>query len=268
MALYDHIHWQRDRLMSAQTIEILNIVGSFAGAILSGLAALLIREWFDRRRERRREHQTRWQPLFAAAGHLRQTLHELVETYKGVAPVYRWGEHTWTDSNNVIRPIPLAARDFHELYLIDGDPPLIEEFWRLPAPPGARRKDEQAVQRVRERIHELNAATISLYSTAVYLAYAQRISQELQLGQLHASGRVRRELMRLLTNVRQQLNGRSGAGIIDDLQDLIGTSVWNDDNTVVTYYEFRERLLNDKGWEQFIEHSDFLFISISRSIQR
>src|SRR5271167_1310656 len=59
MALYDHIHWQRDRLMSAQTIEILKIVGSFAGAILSGLAAFLIKEWFDRRRERRREHQTR-----------------------------------------------------------------------------------------------------------------------------------------------------------------------------------------------------------------
>jgi hypothetical protein len=55
------------------------------------------------------------------------------------------------------------------------------------------------------------------------------------------------------STVRQQLNGQSGTGIIDDLQDLIGRSAWNNDNTVVTYYEFRERFLNDKGWEQFIE---------------
>jgi hypothetical protein len=239
------------RAMPSNIIDILKIVASFAGATIGGVGAFLIKEYLDRRRARQQEHQTRWQPLFIAAGHLSQSLRDWASVYKN--PDYPWGDYTWTDSQNVSHPLPLAARDFHELYLIDGDPPLVRDFGNLPAAPGARRKDEQAVQRVRERIHELNAATISLYRTAVYLGYAQRVSQELQLGQLRVSRGKRQELMRLLANVRTQLNGQSGAGIIDDLQDLIGRSVWNEDGAILTYYEFRERLLSDKGWEQFIE---------------
>jgi hypothetical protein len=141
----------------------------------------------------------------------------------------------------------LASRDFHELYLIDGNPPLVADFWNLPTSPGAQRKNEQAVQRVREGIHELNATTISLYRTAVYLGYAQRVSQQLQFGLLHVPPGRREELIGLLANVRTQLNGPSGTGIIDDLQDLIGRSVWNDNGTIITYHEFRERLLKRQG---------------------
>jgi hypothetical protein len=237
--------------MSSNTIEILKIAASFAGAIIGGVGAFLIKEYLDQRRARQQEHQTRWQPLYTAARHLGEGLRELTWRYKN--PDYLWGDYTWTDSQNLPHPIPLRSRDFHELYLIDSDPPLIGDFQSLPAAPGARRKDGRAVQRVRERIHELNAATISLYRTAVYLGYAQRVTQELQLGLLHVSRGRRQELLRLLANVRTQLNGPSGAGMIDDLQDLIGRSVWNDDGTILTYYEFRERLLSDKGWEQFIE---------------
>ena len=50
-----------------------------------------------------------------------------------------------------------------------------------------------------------------------------------------------------------KLNGPSGSGIIDDLQDLIGRSVWTEDDTVISYHEFREVILSEKGWEQFIE---------------
>ena len=62
----------------------------------------------------------------------------------------------------------------------------------------------------------------------------------------------------MLLDVRGELNGSSekdpGAGIVDDLQDLIGESVWNpNDSSVITYYEFRERLLDATGWEQFTD---------------
>src|SRR5262249_53413250 len=65
-------------------------------------------------------------------------------------------------------------------------------------------------------------------------------------------------MIALLSDVRRELNGTSekdpGAGIVDDLQDLIGESVWDPDNSsVITYYEFRERLLNVTGWEQFTD---------------
>jgi len=142
------------------------------------------------------------------------------------------------EDGNFERPMPSEARDFHELYLIEAEPELIQAFWVLRDSPGKQREDKQAVQRVRERIHELNTATISLYITAIYLAYAQRVSQELQLGQLHASPRRRQVLMDLLDDVRQQLGGSHG--IIEDLQDLIGSSLWKADDTTLTYYEFRE----------------------------
>jgi hypothetical protein len=141
--------------------------------------------------------------------------------------------------------MPSEARDFHEIYLINADPPLLQDFFNLDAP-GSRRKDPQAVQQVRERIHELNFATISLYRMAVYLGHAQRVLQELQVAELNI--RRRKHLIQLLLNVRAKLNGSSGAGIIDDLQDLIGRSVCTQDGPIFSYYEFRERLLADKGW--------------------
>ncbi len=103
------------------------------------------------------------------------------------------------------------------------------------------------------RIHELNGATISLYRTARYLGYAQRVRRELEHGQLKLSRAKRKKVVSLLVEVRDELNGRSGAGIIDDLQDLIGESVWDQEDSVISYYEFRERLLKSEGWEQYVE---------------
>jgi len=238
--------------MSSNTIELLKILGSFTGAILGGLGAFVVKEWLDRRRSRTKEYQTRWLPLLTAARHLRKQLANLASDYRNVSREYQWKDYTWIDSNGVRLPLPLAARDFHELYLIDADPPLLETFWNLDSP-GSNRKNQHAVQRVRERIHELNAATISLYRMAVYLGHAQRVLQELQLGQLHIPDATRRQLLQLLPKVREELNGPFGTGIIDDLQDLIGRSVWTDDDSVISYYEFRERLLSDQGWEQFTD---------------
>lgn len=113
------------------------------------------------------------------------------------------------------------------------------------------------MQGVRTRIHELNRATPSLYRTAKYLGYAQRVRRELVHGQLKISRETREEMIKLLSNVRKELNGTSeqhpGAGVIDDLQDLIGESVWGQNDSVISYYEFRERLLSATGWEQFTE---------------
>jgi hypothetical protein len=145
----------------------------------------------------------------------------------------------------------LEARGFHELYLLDKDTTPIDNFLELTVDPGARREDEHAVQGVRTRIHELNGATISLYRTAKYLGYAQRVRRELVHGQLKISRETQEGMIEQLSNVRKELNRTSeqhpGAGVIDDLQDLIGESVWGHDDSVISYYEFRERLLGATG---------------------
>jgi hypothetical protein len=240
--------------MSSALIEGAKIFGSVLGSVIGAFGAFTAKEWLDRRRARAKEYQTRWRPLSIAAEHLNQRLANLASDYRNASPEYRWKNYTWTDSNETHLPLPLASKDFHELFLIDSDPPLLdEEFGNLGDAPGSHRKDQQAVQRVRERIHELNSATISLYRTAVYLGYAQRVLQELQIGQMDISDTKRHELITLLLDIRSKLNGLSGAGIIDDLQDLIGRSVWTEDDSVISYHEFRELILSDKGWEQFIE---------------
>jgi hypothetical protein len=168
--------------MPNQFIEILKVVGPLAAAMLGGVGAFIVKERFDSRKSRRLEAQTRWWPLYNAVIALKQKLDKLVSIYR--TPKYSWKE--WQDGN-VQRILPSESRDFHELYLIEPDPKLIVNFWveQREIPRDRRKEDSQeAVQRVRERIHELNTAAVSLYSTALYLAYAQRVSQELQLGKL------------------------------------------------------------------------------------
>jgi hypothetical protein len=239
--------------MSSETIELLKILASFGGAILGGIGALTIKEWSDRRRSKQKEYQTRWLPLYSAAKDLRSRFGELIATYKQDQKQYQWSGHKWTDSERREYSLGLEARDFHELYLLNKDLQPIYSFNHLPNDPGDRRKDDYFVQKVRGRIHELNLATTSLYRTARYLGYAQRVHRELQLGQLEVPDASPGEMMNLLSKVRRELNGKSGSGMVDDLQDLIGEAVWSQDNSVITYYEFRERLLSPTGWEQYIE---------------
>jgi hypothetical protein len=201
------------------------------------------------RRLRGKEYQIRWLPLYGAAKDLKERLEHLTSIYKITSSGYQWDNYTYNNA-----PLPLHARDFQELYLLDRDAAPILGFFTDWPDPGERRRDYQAVQKVRERIHELNSATMSLYRMARYLGYAQRVLSELAVGQLEISRPKRDEMIVLLSDVRRELNGSSGAGIVDDLQDLIGESVWDPNNSsVITYYEFRERLLNATGWEQFTE---------------
>jgi hypothetical protein len=128
----------------------------------------------------------------------------------------------------------------------------IGDFNWQPIDPGQRRHDRDAVQRVKARVHELNRATVAMYKMAAYLGYAQKIRRELPQGQLLIHPTTQREIIALLDNVRRELNGPSGAGFVDDLQDLLGESVW-DTGDVIGYHAFRERIFSAAGWEQFNE---------------
>jgi hypothetical protein len=247
----------RGPTLSSQTIELLKIFGSFLGAIIGAVGAISLKEYLDRRSSRHKEYQTRWLPFSIAVRELKERFDDLTSIYKHPSPPYSWGTLKWKDSTGDEHVFPLESRDFHELYLLDINSSPIYNFGELSVDPGERREDEHAVQKVRERIHELNRATTSLYRTAKYLGYAQRVLKELMLDQLTIAESRREEMTKAILYVRTELNGTSpqnpGAGIIDDLQDLIGESMWGPDNSVISYYEFRERLLNPKGWEQFTD---------------
>lgn len=236
---------------AAMIIEVLKVLGPFLGAIIGALGALWFKEWLDRKRSRERQLQTRWRPLLEATRLLEARLVKVASFYSKSS--HQWENHTWSSPTRGQLPLPTLSRDFHEIYLIDPHPPLLDEGFSNAGDPGLRRKDQQAVQQVRQRIHELNLATISLYRMAVYLGHAQRASEELRLGRLDVTDTDRGLLIRLLSDVRAALNGPGGAGIIDDLQDLIGKSVQTEDGSVISYHEFRERLLGDRGWEQFTD---------------
>ena len=237
--------------MSEGTLELLGILGSFLGAVVGAIGALSFKEYLDRRRVQEKEKQTRWLPLLRAAQALIEAFDDLTSSY--LRPRYVWNDHRWTDADGVEHPLPLEARDFHELYLLEQVAEPIRSFQELPGDPGQRRREFSAVQRVRARIHELNRATNSLYRSAAYLGYAQRVQRELEHARLKVSARAREEVMAALLKVRTELNGTSklheGAGIPDGQQDLIGESVWGQDDSVISYYEFRERILAEAGWD-------------------
>src|SRR6185295_12407541 len=184
--------------MSSGTLELIKILGSFIGALVGAGGAFFLKWWFDQRNLREKEKQTRWLPLFRAAGDLKERLDELTSIYLTQPPKEPWNNYDWTDSNGRTYRLPSKARDFHELYLLDGNPEPIKSFLDLVVDPATLREDKNAVQRVRTRIHELNYATTSLYRTAKYLGYAQRVRRELEHGQLKIPKRTREEMIRLL----------------------------------------------------------------------
>jgi len=243
--------------MSSDMLELLKIPGPFLGAAFGAMSGIFLKEWLDQRRLRDKEKQTRWLPLLRAAQDLVERLDEFTLIYKSEPPQYLWNNYKWKDARGDEHPLPLEACDFHELYLLDKNSEPIKDFGDLKVDPSARRKDGPTVQGVRTRIHELNRATSALYRTAKYLGYAQRVRRELSHDLLKIPKETREKMINLLLNVRKELNGTSkehpGLGIVDDLQDLIGESVWGQDDRVISYYEFRERLLRETGWEQFTD---------------
>ncbi len=243
----------REQIMSPEAVEVLKLLGSFlagaAGAVAGAVGAPFIKEWWERKHLRTTEKQVRWRPFLGAAQDFKQGLIDLKAKYQQKPLAAPWDR----------RPaLPTEARDFVELLTLNQDPAPIDKWYDdLKTDPDAVRNDAGAVQRVRVRLHELNCATNSLYKTAKYLGYAQRVRGELEQGRLICPQATRNQLIGLILNVRAELNGTSkdhpGAGVIMELQDSIGESVWSPDDRVISELEFRKSLLQTPGWEQYLE---------------
>jgi hypothetical protein len=112
--------------------------------------------------------------------------------------------------------------------------------------------DDRAVQDLRKRMcYELNYATSSLYRTARYLARARLLHQHLSGGGSSLAPTDQEGLDRLIAEVGAGLQGASGAGIFLEQQESIAEMMVDADGRVLSHFDFRRRLLDVPGWEQF-----------------
>lgn len=206
-----------------------------------GYGAKWAQDWWTARRAQAKEDAALWSlhqqqvhlPLLDAGRQFKTRLSELADVYAGTSSV-----HT---------PESLSG-DFRELYLLRPD-----EIPDLLASDGNRpRLDDDAVQRLRKRMcYELNFATSSLYRTARYLAYARLAHLHLGGGGSSLAPADRESLDRLITEVGDALQGPGGAGIFSEQQESIGEMMTSSGGKVLSHYDFRQRLLELPGWEQF-----------------
>lgn len=119
--------------------------------------------------------------------------------------------------------------------------------------PNVPRANANTVQKVRTRMaHHLNYAASSLYLTATYLGCAERVLRALKDSSLVLADPSRIEMINLLSSVRNALQGPSGAGIPWEEQESVAEMVWSTHDSVISYFEFRKRLLELPGWEQYM----------------
>jgi len=137
-------------------------------------------------------------------------------------------------------PESLSA-DFRELYMLTRD-----EISNLEeVDPNAPRRDHNVVERLRARVcHEL-------YITATYLEHAEHVWRDLNEDRLEMSPPARNDLLGLVGNVRQSLQGKTGAGIFIEQQEYMGQTLLEASGAVISNLEFRQRLFDLPGWEAF-----------------
>jgi len=220
-------------------------------AVLGTLGGVLITQMFASRREdkawrRTREIQQQDQWLANQRSYhrpLREAAYDLKTRLEYLARIYR---------HEVPEAAPFTpeslSRDFRELYLLSPDP--ISDLYG--SDPNQPRRDAYAVQRLRTRMcRELNFATSSIYRAARFLAWAQANRLLLDEGRASLPTQSAKQLRDQLTAVSQAWQGPIGAGLSTEQQESIGEMMLTSDGRVITQFEFRQRLLEVPGWEQY-----------------
>lgn len=217
---------------------------------LIGYGGKWAQDWWTAKKAQEKEDAALWSlhkqqfhlPLLDAGRQLEARLSELADIYRGEP-----SQHT---------PESLSG-DFRELYLLSRDeipwdqeqdhgPSILDSDGNRP------RRDDEAVQRLRKRMcYELTLATSSLYWTARYLASARLVHLHLSGGGSSLSSTDREGLDQLIADVGSGLQGPGGAGIFSEQQESIAEMMVDADGKVLSHYDFRRRLLEVPGWEQF-----------------
>lgn len=227
--------------MAEGYLDIAKVAVPVVAGIIGVAGGYLIKRWETNYQARKLENelwstqkQTFWSPLLRAASDFDGRLKLLSQIYS-------------RKPESHFDPDSLAA-DFRELYVLRRD--LIANL--QDADPNTPRSDERAVQAVRSRAcHELTFAESSLYIAANYLGNAQHVWRALEEDLLILPEAARNEMVRLISGVRKSLQGATGAGVFSEQQEYIGETVFDTSGRVIDNLEFRKRLFELPGWEQF-----------------
>lgn len=222
-------------------LDIAKIIVPVLAGLIGVAGGYLIKRWETRYQASRVENdlwssqkQSYWSPLLRSASEFRERLEFLSNIYS-------------RRPNMPFNPEWLAA-DFRELYVLRRDP--IANL--QDADPNAPRSDPRAVQAVRARAcHELTFAESSLYIAVKYLGNVQHVWRALEEDLLILPEAARTEMVSIISNVRKSLQGGSGAGVFAEQQEYIGETVLDSSGRVIGNLEFRKRLFDLPGWEQF-----------------
>jgi hypothetical protein len=180
------------------------------------------------------QKSSHWSPLLRATSNLESRFIYLKQIFERREPI-------------PFSPESLSA-DFRELYMLSPDE--IPNLEHVDA--NLARQDAAAVQRARTRVcHQLTFAESSVYIIAVYLAHAEHVWRALTDDALSIPAKHASHLLSLLHNVRQALQGKSGAGIFLEQQEYIGQALLLPGNAVVSNIDFRRTLFAMPGWEVF-----------------
>ena len=216
-------------------------IGTLGGVLITQRSA-------DRREDKtwRRERETEQEDQWIADRRsyylpLRETAHDLKTRLEHLARIYR------REPEARFKPESLSA-DFRELYLLSPD--LIKDLYATD--PNQPRRDDHAVQRLRTRMcRELNFATSTVYRAARFLAWAQMNRRLLDEGRNNLPAQSAKQLRDQLAAVSNDLQGPGGAGVPVEQQESIGEMMLTPGGRVITQFEFRQRLLELPGWEQY-----------------
>jgi hypothetical protein len=146
-----------------------------------------------------------------------------------------------------------VSADFRELYRLSREPiEPIEKLYDLSTDPNQPRRNTELMQQVRTRMcRELNFATTSVYRAARFLALAQVMRRLLDEGRTSLPDQPAKQLGGQLAALSKDWQGPGGAGLPTEQQESIGEMMLTPDGGVITQFEFRQRLLELPGWEQY-----------------
>ncbi len=202
------------------------------GVVIGIVGGYFIRRWEVEKDLWSRQKQDHWSPLLRATQELKKRFEILSHKYER-----QLGHESLTV-------------DFCELYILRRDK--INNDLDPVYDPNASRKNENSVQNIRTRVcHELTFAESSLYITVTYLWNAEHVWRDMYEQRLILPNDARIEMMGLIRNVQESLQGPSGNGIFTEQQKYIGETVWSTAGGIITNLEFRNRLFDLPGWEQF-----------------
>eukprot|EP00474_Spongospora_subterranea_P005518 CRZ05976.1 hypothetical protein [Spongospora subterranea] len=236
--------------------DVVDVILLFITNIITALGIWFVPAWWsariakqDKDRELWNESRERYYFL------LREAAQELLNRLTRLKEIY-YREKPHHDPDRM-------SEDFRELFMLSRN--TIPDIHT--ADPNRLRANLETRQYVQTRMHRyLYLATSTLYIAARYFALVKLTRSHLSCGRHVLTETKAKDLTDRINNVTLALKGPDDIdfGMPTEQQESIGEIMITDGNRVMTQYEFRKRLFDCPGWEQFTSLMTFFITEDDR----